>query len=1076
MKKLVLLFLVGFNLAISQSIVLKPFETKISNGTEEHLKAFDVLQFDVQSLVNQIDAIPGNIKEINFRTPSRTWQLQLFEYSLVSPNWVRNTGDPKNVTRLPNRKDFRTFNGHIKGVNSIVSLSVGANGFFKLMIDDRKERFFIEPLDIESLSKNLPENQQFLFYKNSDVIPTKGTMCGADFVNKGLQDGYNQIKSRAAAPCKQCVIVKIALAADFTMYSKYGDKLKTEDQMLTIMADVQTVYDDEFANEYQYEVTGTYIAEDPRMDPFDGITDINTQLTTFSSQGLSMFTGSEFVVATCWSAKWRTGIIGLAYLDAVCNPIGYNVCSDYIGAGGRQGTYLTLQAHELGHNWSMIHDASISPTIMAPTISGSTQWSALSIRFLDSWVTYNKLIESGCLKICPGSAAPIPAFISDITYGCQPVTVHFFDQSSNAFDWKWSFPGGTPSTSTLQNPVVVYKTPGKYEVTLEAGNSRCVVSVTQGEYIEINDVPVADFSFGVNEGREVFFTNKSQRGFDYIWKFGDGEETDEIDPIHIYGKDTTYEVTLVVSNDCGVRTIKKKVKVVSKPIADFEADTIFGCAPKIIKFLDKSTNNVIKWVWDFPGGNPNYSFAQNPLIRYDNPGVYDVKLTVLSASSSHNLTKKLYITIDSLPDAEFDYQINGNTVSFKNHSRFSKSHYWIFGDNTFSSDTTPSHTYLEGRYEVLYIVQNDCGSDTAKTIITVGAKPIAGFQVNDHQGCLPFHVQFTNTSTVAATAFRWYFPGGNPSTSTDKNPLITYNSVGKFDVSLFAYNNFFSDSIGLSEFIEVKTEPTASFTNVVSGFKSFFTHQAVGATNYFWDFGDSHFSFEENPSYDYGVEGEFDVRLIVQNECGLDTFDKHIAIYLVPKVNFTADTIRGCAPLTVKFFDKSSIDVNEWDWQFENGNPTTSTSKNPIVIFPKKGKYSVKLSVKNTNGSNQLTRTQYIQVLSPVLCPENTKTNRFMISENPFGVNIEERSDRYDPEMPFVYPNPAEDYIYVYTGTESGETVSVDVFDLSGRKFANHTSTDSLIKIQTDQLKGGTYYVKIKNGTTSSICKFVVSE
>ncbi|MBK8483638.1 MAG: PKD domain-containing protein [Saprospiraceae bacterium] len=105
-----------------------------------------------------------------------------------------------------------------------------------------------------------------------------------------------------------------------------------------------------------------------------------------------------------------------------------------------------------------------------------------------------------------------------------------------------------------------------------------------------------------------------------------------------------------------------------------------------------------------------------------------------------------------------------------------------------------------------------------------------------------------------------------------------------------------------------------------------------------------------NPVHDYNVEGEFDVRLIVQNECGLDTFDKHIAVYLVPKVNYTADTIKGCAPLTVNFKDKSSIDVIEWDWLFENGTPTTSNVKNPVVVFNKKGKYTVKLTVKNTNG------------------------------------------------------------------------------------------------------------------------------
>src|SRR6185436_18834075 len=106
MKKFLLILLAGFNLALAQTVVLKPFETKVVKGTEEHLKNYDLVKFDVKNLVEQIDAIPGNTKEITLRTPSKNWQLVLFEYSLISPNWVRTSSDPNHITRLPARKDF----------------------------------------------------------------------------------------------------------------------------------------------------------------------------------------------------------------------------------------------------------------------------------------------------------------------------------------------------------------------------------------------------------------------------------------------------------------------------------------------------------------------------------------------------------------------------------------------------------------------------------------------------------------------------------------------------------------------------------------------------------------------------------------------------------------------------------------------------------------------------------------------------------------------------------------------------------------------------------------------------------
>ncbi len=50
-------------------------------------------------------------------------------------------------------------------------------------------------------------------------------------------------------------------------------------------------------------------------------------------------------------------------------------------------------------------------------------------------------------------------------------TIRFTDVSGfNPTSWQWSFPGGVPSNSTQQNPVVYYPSPGTYNATLIAGN------------------------------------------------------------------------------------------------------------------------------------------------------------------------------------------------------------------------------------------------------------------------------------------------------------------------------------------------------------------------------------------------------------------------------------------------------------------------------------------------------------------------------------------------------------------------------------------------------------------------------
>ncbi len=60
-------------------------------------------------------------------------------------------------------------------------------------------------------------------------------------------------------------------------------------------------------------------------------------------------------------------------------------------------------------------------------------------------------------------------FSADRTSVCAGEQITFTDESyNNVSGWTWTFTGGTPASSTSQNPVVTYNTPGLYEVQLSA--------------------------------------------------------------------------------------------------------------------------------------------------------------------------------------------------------------------------------------------------------------------------------------------------------------------------------------------------------------------------------------------------------------------------------------------------------------------------------------------------------------------------------------------------------------------------------------------------------------------------------
>jgi len=56
-------------------------------------------------------------------------------------------------------------------------------------------------------------------------------------------------------------------------------------------------------------------------------------------------------------------------------------------------------------------------------------------------------------------------------------------------------------------------------------------------------------------------------------------------------------------------------------------------------------------------------------------------------------------------------------------------------------------------------------------------------------------VSFADTSTGFANSWSWYFPGGTPETSTEKNPVIQYNTKGSFDVQLIVSNGISYDTL-----------------------------------------------------------------------------------------------------------------------------------------------------------------------------------------------------------------------------------------------------------------------------------------
>jgi PKD repeat protein len=592
---------------------------------------------------------------------------------------------------------------------------------------------------------------------------------------------------------------------------------------------------------------------------------------------------------------------------------------------------------------------------------------------IDSIVQYTVIMQAinGCgvvsdTQIVSVITDPTAGFTASSNSGCAPLTVQFTNtSSSNATSFDWQFPGGTPSSSTAQTPpAIVYAVPGTYTVTLTASNS--AGSSTSTQTIVVNGGPTANFSATVS-GLTATFVNGSSNGTTYDWTFGDGGSSSDANPTHDYAADGTYTVVLTATNSCGTSTFTQNVVITTAPGAGFSVSTSSGCAVLTVNFTDISSGNPVSWAWDFPGGTPSSSTEQNPTVQYSVSGVYDVTLVVTSVGGgTSSFTQPGIITVNGTPLAGFTSSSNGSTVSFANTSSNATSYVWNFGDGSSSMEENPSHTYLtDGEYTVTLLATNNCGTTILDQIVVVSTPPTASFTTSGNTGCAPFTVQFTNASSSNASSYQWDFPGGNPSSSTDANPSIVWNTAGVYTVTLTAFNAAGSSSSTTT--IKVGTAPTAGFTYEIGGLTAVFNNMSINGTSYSWDFGDGSIpSTELNPSHTYSQVGAYVVTLSATNECGTVTTTQTVLIEGAPPVPaISSNNSEGCLPFAAQFTDQSAGNPTAWSWTFQGGTPATSTQQDPLVNYNAPGTYDVVLEVTNIFGTATQTFPAYITVQPP---------------------------------------------------------------------------------------------------------------
>ena len=204
-----------------------------------------------------------------------------------------------------------------------------------------------------------------------------------------------------------------------------------------------------------------------------------------------------------------------------------------------------------------------------------------------------------------------------------------------------------------------------------------------------------------------------------------------------------------------------------------------------------------------------------------------------------------------------------------------------------------------------------------------------------------------------------------------------------------------------------------------------FTNFSQGQINtYSWDFGDGGIGSIPEPSYTYGRPGVYTVRLTVSGPGGTANVSRQINVQSAnpPVASIIADPVSGESPLEVQFRDASDGQVQQYRWDFGDGE--TSNRRNPSHTFNEVGTYNVILEVIGPGGSS--TAVQQITVEDTEFDPPDAAFSASSLEgEVPLTVQFRQQSrgeitsylwdldgdgitDKVNPNPSFVYNQAGE--------------------------------------------------------------------
>ncbi|WP_141241803.1 DUF3344 domain-containing protein, partial [Methanosarcina spelaei] len=633
--------------------------------------------------------------------------------------------------------------------------------------------------------------------------------------------------------------------------------------------------------------------------------------------------------------------------------------------------------------------------------------------------------------------------------------------------------------------------------------------------------PIAGFTASSFDGQAPFavtFTGWSSgpgKVTSYLWDFGDGTTSTDQKPSHTYTKGGNYTVKLTVTGPSGSNSMEKTDFI---SVGGADADLLVSSLSSLYPHIQNTVTATIKNQGSMDAGPFKVQFTlDGNTTNFDIPGLATGNTTTLNVTNQVSRKYGDIVPIKILLDTENSIvETNESNNEYNTTATVITNGDYYTGGRYYTGKDLETGVYQEGNIGILYST-GDSGYQTgggwASTTVKWTGKDLpipANATIKEarlyqsYTWCYNGNPDFTlkfNGNTVNQAAF-YADPakdeGGTVSgfngqviydvtpyfNSSDNTAIITTPkpSGGLYGAVLVVIYEDASEPyrmVWLDEGCDTLYGSSDDSHIAYSMFNNVSTENMVSAkvTAILPSGGDSYLgtiicngqnapiigSGGVDPGYKwYNVTDTLQSgtnELGVRNDGGylnLASAILEVTKNTASEANFTSNVTNGNAPLNVKFTDTSTGTPTNWTWDFGDGS--TSTEQNPTHIYTTEGTYAVKLTVKNSLGSDSEEKTGYITVGSAVLSPVSNFSSNATSGNAPLSVQFKDESTNSPTSWEWDFgdgktsteQNPSHTY----------ETVGTYTVNLTAMNYGGSNSTTK------------TNYITITSDTSAPVASF----